>query len=258
MKFFTKKGFWNKLIIVLLVFIIFSAIVPTHAVQASYEVGGELLKPVVQLVLKIFDGIVDMIHKVIFGQETALLEYDTTKTIWEILAVVGAIVLGILAAVAVAYFAPVALGALAKVATSLGVTLGIGSTVAIGTIIKIGLGTTLVAGMYMHSAWYGDVAVLPIYQISPQEIFEGKIGILNANFFSDTNTNLSQEQIEAQENIENGNGEVKDTEVVWSNFYVVYLDGDGNEKQEEINNMKEGILEKIQDYGYNSRKFKYK
>lgn len=187
----TKKGFLNKLIIVFLVIIVFNAIVPSNVVQAKYEVGGALLKPVNSFVLKLADGIVDMIHKVIFGTSTALLEYDTTSTIWTILAIIGVVALAIVAALAVAVAIPAALGALGTLATTLGLS-GVAAlttsaaTVAIGTIVKVTAGTVAIAGIYCWADSFGDLVTLPVYQISPQEIFEGKIEILNPNFFSDS------------------------------------------------------------------------
>ena len=187
----TKKGFLNKLIIVFLVIIVFNAIVPSNVVHA-YDVGGALLKPVNSFVLKIADGIVDLIHKVIFGSSTALLEYDTTTTIWTILAIIGVVVIAAIAALAaVAVLVPAAVGAFGSVATALGfsgaaaLTSSV-ATVAIGTIVNVTVGAATIAGIYCWADSFGDLVTLPVYQISPQEIFEGKIEILNPNFFSDS------------------------------------------------------------------------
>ena len=186
MKILKKKGFWNKIIVLLIILIFTNIIFPSNTAQA--EVGGELLKPVNALVLKIGDGIIDLIHKVIFDSSTALLEYDTHT--WDILVIIGAIAVGIAVAALVAVAAPVVLGALGSIATALGVTsLTVTSTIAIGTIVKIGVGATVIAGMYMSYSWFGEQAVFPIYEISPQEIFEGKIDLLNVNFFSNVQKN---------------------------------------------------------------------
>ena len=74
MKNLTKKGFLNKLIIVFLVIIVFNAAIPMNKSQATdYKVGGVLLKPINQLVLKVADGVVDLIHKVLNLQHHLLL-----------------------------------------------------------------------------------------------------------------------------------------------------------------------------------------
>lgn len=209
----TKKGFLNKLIIVFLVIIVFNAIVPSNVVQATHEVGGVLLKPINSFVLKFADGIVDLIHKVIFGYSTSLLEYDTTESIWKTVVIIG---LGIIAAIAAMWAAAVILpGLIALVGKGLGIIalkFGVsvaalsGTTVAIGTIVKVGATAGVLAAMYISANWFGDVAVFPLYRVSPQEIFEGKIDMLNTNFFSDEKkkeTTTSEADQNAQDVINN-------------------------------------------------------
>lgn len=237
----TKKGFLNKLIIVFLVIIVFNAVIPMNKSQASnYTVGGVLLKPINSLVLKLADGVVDLIHKVIFGSSTALLEYDINDN-WKILVIVGAVLIGIAAAVIVAIAAPAVAGVLASFATKIGaagVASLITSKVAIGTILKLGVGAAI-AAMYVGTAWFGDTAVFPIYKISPQEIFEGKIEFLNANFFnssSSDNTNEEENEIGQLSNLQLVDGYSSDP-VVWY--------GDESEA-----NVTANIVSKMGEYGY--------
>ena len=206
MKFLTKKGFWNKLIIVFLILIIFNILIPNHKVQADYEVGGALLKPVNALVLKIADGVVDMIHKVIFGTSTALLEYDTTGDVLKMICILVGIALVILAGIATGWIALHAVTIVASLANALGAAVGIASGLGVvGVVVKCAAAGATIAGMYLASSWYGQVAVFPMYQISPQEIFENKIGILNPNFFA-TSSNL-------ENTIENVDDEIQQIEV---------------------------------------------
>lgn len=239
MKNLTKKGFLNKLIIVFLVIIVFNAAIPMNKSQATdYKVGGALLKPINQLVLKVADGVVDLIHKVIFGSSTALLEYDINNN-WKILVIVGAILIGIAAAIIVAVAIPAAEGALMGFVTKIGlktVAELITAKVAIGTILKVGTGAAI-AAMYVGTAWFGDVAVFPLYQISPQEIFEGKVDLLNANFFNTSSSNSTNEgKSEAGQPSKFIDG--------YSSKSAVWF-GDENEA-----NVTEDIVKKMREYGY--------
>lgn len=257
----TKKGFLNKLIIVFLVIIVFNAIVPSNVVH-GYDVGGALLKPVNSFVLKIADGIVDLIHKVIFGSSTALLEYDTTTTIWTILAIIGVVVIAAIAALAaVAVLVPAAVGAFGTVATALGfsgaaaLTSSV-ATVAIGTIVNVTAGAAAIAGIYCWADSFGDLVTLPVYQISPQEIFEGKIEILNPNFFSDSakknenNTDTDNDKI--RNDINNSNRKRTDTN---SEETMEATDGQYANK---IGNFNTKINELLKNKGYTGNTITFK
>ena len=185
MKNLTKKGFLNKLIIVFLVIIVFNAAIPMNKSQATdYKVGGVLLKPINQLVLKVADGVVDLIHKVIFGSSTSLLEYDIHSN-WKLIVIIMAVVISIIVVLSAVMIAPEIVAGIAAITKAMGMgALSFSTVGAIATIVKVGVGATAFAAMYINVNWFGDVAVLPIYKISPQEIFRGEIGILNANFFS--------------------------------------------------------------------------
>lgn len=258
----TKKGFLNKLIIVFLVIIVFNAIVPSNVVHA-YDVGGALLKPINSFVLKLADGIVDMMHKVIFGTSTALLEYDTTSTIWTILAIIGTVALGIVAALAVAIAIPAALGALGTLATTLGLS-GVAAlttsaaTVAIGTIVKVTAGTVAIAGIYCWADSFGDLVTLPLYQISPQEIFEGKIEILNPNFFSDSakknknNTDNDTDNDKIINDINNSNRKRTDTN------YEETMETTDGQYANKIGNFNTKINELLKNKGYTGNTITFK
>ena len=51
------------------------------------------------------------------------------------------------------------------------------------TSVATGAKTGLVAGFFVNRNLFGDEEVFPLYRISPEEIFEGKIPMLNVNFF---------------------------------------------------------------------------
>ena len=188
MKILTKKGFVNKLIIVLLAVLIFGTIIPTNAsYAASDDFGGKLLKPIVDLLLALGDLIMDLLHNVVYGMNTAILKIDLDNNLLEFLVIAIAVVIAIVAVISIGWGVAVA-GAklLAALGTKIGVTIigGAISAAAIGTIVVSGIEAGIGAGMFVRSNWFSNEAALPIYKISPEEIFTGEVYLLNANFFS--------------------------------------------------------------------------
>lgn len=248
MKILKKKGFCNKLIIVLLAIIIVNMLIPMHEVKASdYEIGGVLLHPIISLVLKLGDGVVDMVHKVIYGTSTSLLEYDTSSSFWELIAIVTLAVITLIIIVFAAYAAPAAAGALGSMAKLLGFSgaaslLTSGAGAAIGMIVKFALGSAIIAGMYIHYTWFGDIVVLPLYQISPQEIFAGQVEFLNSNFFTN-------DVLEDEENEEETVPEItEDTEITQKE----YVDGASvyTMQYNESDEFTDEILTKMRKFGF--------
>lgn len=198
MKFLIKKGFWNKLIIVLLLIIAFNAIIPTNVVHAESDVGGVLLRPIVDLVLAIADAIINVIHKVIFDMSTALIVIDLDSSVLKWIVTIVVVVIVAVAMFALLYFGAAVLvpAVVAKIAGIAGVAGASGlaklGAAAIGTIIVTSIPvagkTGLAAGMWVNRDCFGDQAVFPLYAISPEEIFAGEIPMLNVNFFKEEST----------------------------------------------------------------------
>lgn len=200
MKIFTNKGLIGKLIIVIILMSIIGCAMPKNISFAKTPDGGVLLKPITDFAIGIGDAIINLIHKVLFNMDKALLVLDKTNGIWKWFVI---IVAGLLAAVIVAG-AVFAIGiAGAAILNALGTTLISGTTVAAGiglkatlealgpfvigsmmvTSVATGAKTGLVAGFFVNRNLFGDEEVFPLYRISPEEIFEGKIPMLNVNFF---------------------------------------------------------------------------
>ena len=187
MKIFTKKGIIGKLIIVISILIIFSCLIPSNKVYAA-DLGGVLLRPVMDLILTIADGIFDVVQKALFDSPS-LIVLDLSKGI---LSTIFTVLVGVIVAVVVAA-ASIALGfalptIVAALATKVGVELSVGlSAAAIGTIVVTAVGEGAIAGLaggaFFNRTFFGDQAVLPLYRISPEEIFAGDIPMLNVNFF---------------------------------------------------------------------------
>ena len=187
MKIFTKRGIIGKLIIVISILIIFSCLIPSNKVYAA-DLGGALLRPVMDLILTIADGIFDVIQKALFDSPS-LIVLDLSKGI---LATIFPVVVGVIIAVVVAATA-IALGValptiVSALVTKIGVDVSAGlSGAAIGMIVITAVGEGAIAGLaggaFFSRTFFGDQAVLPLYRISPEEIFAGDIPMLDVNFF---------------------------------------------------------------------------
>lgn len=189
MKILTKKGFVNKLIIVLLAVLIFGTIIPANASYAANGdniPGGKLLKPLVDLLMGLGDFIMDLLHNVVYGMNEAIIKIDLDNPWWEGLWITVGVIVAM--ALVVAVGGGFLLGAtklLTLIGGALKVTVaGAISAAAIGSIIAAGGEGAFAAGMFVRSNWFSNEAVLPLYRISPEEIFSAQVGLLNANFFS--------------------------------------------------------------------------
>ena len=198
MKIFTKKGIIGKLIIVIILMSIIGCAVPKNISFAKD--GGVLLEPITDFAIGIGDAIINIIHKVLFNMDKALLILDKTSFAWKWF---WTIVAGLVAAVivAIAAFGIGIAGAVLLKALGTAVISGVGAVGAIGlkaalaslgtyvigsmivASVATGAKTGLVAGFFVNRNLFGDEEVFPLYRISPEEIFEGKIPMLNVNFF---------------------------------------------------------------------------
>lgn len=209
MKIFTKKGIIGKLIIVIILMSIIGCAVPKNISFATTDAGGVLLKPITDFAIGIGDAIINLIHKVLFNMDKALLVLDKTSLGW-LWALVAGVVIAAIVAVAVFAIGAVGATALSALGTALigtattaggaaagaagaaGAT-GIAAALAalgpfvIGSLavtsVATGVKTGAVAGFFVNRNLFGDEEVFPLYRISPEEIFEGKIPMLNVNFF---------------------------------------------------------------------------
>lgn len=200
MKIFTKKGIIGKLIIVIILMSIIGCAMPKNISFATTDAGGVLLKPITDFAIGIGDAIINLIHKVLFNMDKALLVLDKTSLGW-LWALLTAVVIAAIVAVAVFAIGAVGAAALQALGTALISTATATETTAVGiaaalkalgpfvigsmivTSVATGAKTGLVAGFFVNRNLFGDEEVFPLYRISPEEIFEGKIPMLNVNFF---------------------------------------------------------------------------
>ena len=208
-----------------------SILFPSNIAFAKDEVGGKLLKPVADLLLAFGDGILNIAHNVLYQMNTSIIRVSLDNTVLEIIATIAA---GVAATALIATLIVLTGGAVAglaaAIATAIGQTLAIGtlSAGAIGLVAVVSIGAGVFAGAYINSNKFGHEAVLPIYKVSPEEIFANEVGILNVNFFAD----MSDSRYEKEEQ------ECVDSYEKWH---------ESTTSQDFIDS---GVLDELKKYGY--------
>lgn len=195
MKLFRKNNILFKLIITLCIsFSCLGGIINTSVVQAdAYDLageaamqGGKLIEPIVSLMMTLGDGIMDLIHKAIVGtRANGTLNFATQLL---------SLFIGLLAAVAAIVVITVITGGIGTIVAEIGgfigsvlTTIG-GSGIVTFFLTAATLGAAFasfkIATDAFDAAFLPDITVFPMYSISPEEIFEGKLLIFDINFFN--------------------------------------------------------------------------
>ena len=180
---FMNKKIWKKIVIAILIILAFQFMVsnPVRAEGDNFQgIGGVLIEPVASLVVAIGDGITNLLHHVIMGQDTTLMPVEKESD-W--LAIIGAVVVGLIVAAAIIAGSILTLGVLDVILAGTAITVG---SIGMGTVIFAGV-AGVAAGFAMYTAQMPDKLDLPLYTYSAEEIFEGNILLFNVNFFDDGN-----------------------------------------------------------------------
>lgn len=250
MKIFTEKKILKKLILVLMVLVVFNAVLPSNISCAEDDepFGGKLMKPIMDFLLGLGDFIMDIIHNVVYEMNKSLIRVDLDQGWLEFLgitlAVIAAVVVIVIVGAALVSAVPQLLVALG---TKLGLTMaavGATSISAVGTIVVTAIAGGAVAGMYVHSTWFGKEAVLPLYRVTPEEIFTNQVKLLNPNFFGEV-----QGEIETSSKIEDtGNNVV----VIMELNRVVGKDDEGYDEYGAVqtNQSKKVLNDELKYFGY--------
>ena len=168
MEILRKKNIVLKIVIALVIVILFNFSAPTisRADDLGEVIGGTLLTPIVDLLLAIGDGAMNLIQNVLFGIKDSLVKVAVPEaSFWE---TVGMVV-----------------GAVAGIALIVAVTVASGGTALAAIIPGIVAGAAgAYAGHEIAEAALPQTFYLPVYAISPEEIFQNKIGLLDVNFFN--------------------------------------------------------------------------
>ena len=142
------------------------------------DVGGKLMSPIADLVVFTGDAGMHIIHSIIYKQPSATFTVDTLASnlkkiilglVFVTAAIVGTILTGGIGTMIVGAFA------------AAGLTVG---TIGVGTCLAVGIASgVFAASKIARSDWIPESLVLPVYQISPEEIFSNNILLFDVDFF---------------------------------------------------------------------------
>lgn len=164
MEILKKKSIVLKIVIAVVFVILFNFCSPTVSLGADgllEQIGGTLLSPIVDLLVSIGDGTIYLIQSIMFGMSESTVKISTVTN--DIFGTISKILIGALA-VAVFILVP-----------------GVGAGL-------VAAGAAIAAGSYaasvIENTWLPDTFYLPLYAISPEEIFQNRIALLDVNFFN--------------------------------------------------------------------------
>lgn len=189
MKLFTQKGTVHKIIIAIVIVLLFNFISPTiSSASAAGTAGGILFEPIKDLLLVVSDGIINVTQKMLFGMDMSFLtlQYEPQGIfdwIGEHFATIAGVTVGVVVAAAGIIGTPFSGGAsLPAIAAGVKIVAGsIATGVVIGGVTGVGIHT--VATVFDSNS-LPEKLKLPMFVLSPEEIFSNKIGLLDVNFFN--------------------------------------------------------------------------
>ena len=138
------------------------------------QVGGELLEPVANLLTSLGDSILSIIHNFVMDQEHSIIH--SSSGLWQ---TILSVIIGIGIVVALISI-PIGLGLPA---------LGMGVVVLAGTF----------GGIFAFNGLTKNIVSLPVYSISPEEIFMGNVPLLDINFFNPDSNKSKYESLYASD-----------------------------------------------------------
>ena len=125
------------------------------------------------------DGFMDVMHNAILDQDKAYIIIDLTNSLWNIILTLAVGVLVGLALAAIVY-----LTAGVAVPFIVGAFGGTVSAVSSGLIATVFIGGAVVGGAVFNSNVLPDDLVLPLYSITPEDIFSGEMPVFDVDFFN--------------------------------------------------------------------------
>ena len=182
MKIFQNKNLFKKLMIIFLVITIFSFCMP-KAVRSDNGIGGKLLNPIMSFFVALGDGTMTLIQKMVLQIDESLIPiYDSSGFLSKIIVILATIVVVSVIIAAVVISAPTGVALAITIAKSAATIITIGTVAT----ITFPVTTTIVEGMLPNNFQ------LPIFVVTPQEIFANKIPLLDVDFFN-PNDEISKE-----------------------------------------------------------------
>ena len=175
-KIFSNKNLIIKIATILVIVILFNFINPSISFGGvSGGIGGVLFEPIKDLVLAMGDGIINIMQTIIYGTNTSLLKLEhSTSNVSTILGAIGGAIAGGIAIIVGVAGAPFT-GGLSLASVAAGISI-IGTTV-------VAAGATYFVVSYIAEQALPQDFYLPMYAISPYEIFSNKVAMLDVNFF---------------------------------------------------------------------------
>ena len=117
------------------------------------------------------------------GQNDSVIRVDMSSEWWQKLLTV---IVGIAAGIATVLLIACTAGAAALIASAV---IGATVTASIGTgAIIVGVAGGVIAGIAFDNTMYPEDLILPLYSISPEEIFKGNILLFDVDFFNPVDT----------------------------------------------------------------------
>ena len=182
MKVIFSKKFWKKMLfvvfIVLIMFSVFSNI-SNAATEWDFAEswGGKLLSPIMNFFVSIADAVYSLLQSIVVGQEQSLFDISVDFLAYFI---AGLIVVAII------------IGVIVSLPVSGGVTLVVGAKILLGAVLKVGLAVAIVYPVSVNilKGQFGDSVTLPVFELSPYEIFSNKTPLFDVNFFDPMETNV--------------------------------------------------------------------
>ncbi len=220
-KIFSNKNLIIKIATILVIVILFNFINPGISFGAvSGGIGGVLFEPIKDLVLAIGDGIVNIMQNVIFGTDVSLLKLEhSTSNVPVILGAIGGAIAGTISIIVGVAGAPFT-GGLSLGAVAAGLSI-FGTTV-------VAAGATAFVVSYVAEQALPQDFYLPMYAISPYEIFANKVAMLDVNFFQpnkydEVDTMVGEEGKEQKSSAAELQGTIAKWYVSIRNFAVVVM-----------------------------------
>lgn len=180
MKIFESKnmGLFKKLIIFVLILIIIGFSFSGEVQAKDSAKGGKLLNPIGELLVFTGDGIMNIVHTILYSQTDTTISVDLTMSI---LGVVATIAVGLIVAAAAAVLCVVTCGAFAAALATIGLSI---ATVSAGTVLIVAGTAGVCAAVAFNANVLPDVIEIPVYQISPDKIFSNEILLFDVDFFN--------------------------------------------------------------------------
>lgn len=191
MKFLKNKSIFQKIIIAILIIIafgfIFSATVnATTAVEGFGSIFGDLIKPIISFIRAIEDIIMDFVHVIVVSQNNAGIWANLSTQTWvHVVCFVLGLVVALISIAILGAIGAFATSAISSALTAFGVS-GIitAGTIPAGLVLLLSINNGKVAGRMVGTSLVGDSVYLPLYSVSPENIFSGKMAVLDVDFFN--------------------------------------------------------------------------